>query len=167
MSELDVEVTVGRENLAAACAEQPERTAKMHAAMLCLPSLGVWRALRSDEDHNAAALLEAKIAAVWRWTDAVEDGELGPTELQRLADRVDMSFVNVCGTLKLDIRAVDVSIRRDAFVAACRQQSIGASGPRGAEEWFEKLELELEEGRGCLACRCPCASSCCCGPSSV
>ena len=29
--QLEVEVTVGREDFAAACAEQPERTAKMHA----------------------------------------------------------------------------------------------------------------------------------------
>eukprot|EP01045_Picozoa_sp_COSAG04_P005032 COSAG04_NODE_227_length_19396_cov_29.887547_13_plen_1562_part_00 len=81
VSELEVEVTVGREDFAAACAGQPERTARLHAGLLLMTIPG----LNQGAD---AAVLEAKIAAVWRWADAVECGFVGATELRRLADRV-------------------------------------------------------------------------------
>eukprot|EP01045_Picozoa_sp_COSAG04_P005028 COSAG04_NODE_227_length_19396_cov_29.887547_9_plen_55_part_00 len=45
-------LTVGREGFAAACAEQPKRTARMHAGLLLL------------EEKADAAVLEAKVAAV-------------------------------------------------------------------------------------------------------
>ena len=105
----------------------------------------------------SAALLKAKIAAVWRWADTVADGDLGCTELQRLADRVDMSYANVCGALGLDSETLELRIARDAFVTR---------SPQAVEGWFDKLELELEGSRGCLA-SLPCGSSCCCGSNSV
>eukprot|EP01045_Picozoa_sp_COSAG04_P020151 COSAG04_NODE_2033_length_4964_cov_102.344913_4_plen_212_part_00 len=99
VSELEVEVTVGREDFAAACAEQPERTAKLHAALL----LTTAPELKEKAD---AAVLDAKIAAVWRWADVVEDGNLGATELERLADRVGLGIKELCDLLGLRPRAV-------------------------------------------------------------
>eukprot|EP01045_Picozoa_sp_COSAG04_P020613 COSAG04_NODE_2126_length_4738_cov_39.131494_2_plen_742_part_00 len=83
VSELEVEVRVGREDFVAACTQHPERTAKMHA-----------------KGKADAAVLDAKIAAVWRWADTVADGELGPTELQRLADRVGYNVMVALGALE-------------------------------------------------------------------
>eukprot|EP01045_Picozoa_sp_COSAG04_P005468 COSAG04_NODE_254_length_18809_cov_8.025869_26_plen_564_part_00 len=108
VSEMDVEVSVGREDFVAACTQHPERTAKMHpwALYFTVPRL---------KEKADAALLEAKIAAVWRWADTVADGELNATELRRLADRVysnhqpgwrgssssEKRFQDVCGALGL------------------------------------------------------------------
>eukprot|EP01045_Picozoa_sp_COSAG04_P014294 COSAG04_NODE_1061_length_8505_cov_15.541042_2_plen_1164_part_00 len=82
VSELEVEVTVGWEDFATACAEHPERTAKMHVAWLLMTM--------SEELKRKAdtAVLDLQIAAVWRWVDTVGDGNLGPTQLRRLAEHV-------------------------------------------------------------------------------
>eukprot|EP01045_Picozoa_sp_COSAG04_P002611 COSAG04_NODE_96_length_26486_cov_136.642817_15_plen_1257_part_00 len=225
VSQLELEVTVGREGFAAACAEQPESTAKIHAGLLLTTTPDL-------QERADAAVLEAKIAAVWRWADAVEDGDLGATELRRLADRVvttdrydrpitdaEGKYKELCLALGLGPRAVlggrggtavegpdsddeieirwdgdrtqlwrtkmtelsiefsssdsdsdsepeeseikvsdldeplaggwldpEVTIGREAFAAACREQSWSV------EVWFGALRVDLEEpGPGCLA----------------
>eukprot|EP01045_Picozoa_sp_COSAG04_P004117 COSAG04_NODE_175_length_21521_cov_167.404071_9_plen_1287_part_00 len=151
VSELEVEVAVGREDFAAACAEQPERTAKLHVA--AMPEL---------KEQADATVLDAKIAAVWRWADAVEDGNLGATELQRLADRVvpdgsqsntaEVKYKKACEALGLDAEDPEVSIGREAFAAACHFKDSWGRSKVPVDTWFEALRLELEEpGPGCLA----------------
>ena len=95
--ELDVEVSVRREDFVATCTQHPERTAKMHAGLLyfTVPHL---------KEKADVAVLDAKIAAVWRWADAVDDGELGPTEVERLADRAGKYDVLVALGLSEPIR---------------------------------------------------------------
>ena len=83
----DLEPGVGREAFVAACTQHPERTAKMYGH------------LKAD-----AAVLEAKIAAVWRWADTVADGEIGRTELIRLGDRAGKYKVTVAAGLCAPIR---------------------------------------------------------------
>ena len=107
-----------------------------------------------------------------KWADAVADGELGTTELIRLADRVgnaynegkdggeasaEDKFKEVCDTLGLGPHAADeaASIDEVAFAAACRAQEI-RHGNRPVEVWFAKLELELVEERSCLDDLCLC-----------
>ena len=123
VSELELEVTVGREDFDAACAKQPERTAKMHAPLgreslrnaqkkldkeltqaklaaaafknqtcrvRCRRSFGcqssghIKESLHEAEARHAAAPevaaalpLEAKIEALWAWSEGTRSGCLG------------------------------------------------------------------------------------------
>ena len=102
-------------------------------------------------------VLNAKIAAVWRWADTVTDGQLGPIELQRLSDAAgirgssaDTKLEEVCKALGVD-RADDVSIGEEAFASACQSaasNNMTIDGRRKVEEWFEKLQLSLVQQRG-------------------
>ena len=136
--ELDEEVSVGREDLVAACTQYPERTAKMHFG---LPELQ--KELTETKD---AAVLEAKIAAVWRWADTLGDGELGRTELMRLADRVGKRDLLVACGLPEPIHGTpdDFSLTEDAFAGICR------ANPKRTAGWFATLQLALVEERSCL-----------------
>jgi hypothetical protein len=169
--ELEVEMTVGRDDFAAACAEQPERTTRMYAY--------------GEAD---TVVLETKIAAVWQWADTVDDEELGCEELQRLADAVskfEKDFISgwrsgevnyskdayrrVCAALGVSCDPdADIAIGREDFAAACaaqprcdyqRQQAqLTSIRLRQVEYWFELLRLKLEvpmaEEPGCCASTC-------------
>eukprot|EP01045_Picozoa_sp_COSAG04_P008202 COSAG04_NODE_450_length_14158_cov_17.389573_12_plen_332_part_00 len=151
VSELDVQVSVGREDFVAACAQHPERTTQMFLH------------LAKAEEKADAAVLEAKIAAVWRWADTIADGELGATELLRLADRVsdemyddddpEKRLEEVCGALGLGAADEAVSIDEEAFAVACRARK-NKGAPFPVKEWFAKLGLGLAEERSCLADLC-------------
>jgi hypothetical protein len=134
-----LETCVGREALAAACTQHPERTAKMHT-----------------EVKVQQALLEAKIEAVWRWADTVADSDLGTTELRRLASRVGIAQTNdpkaedqekyedMCKRLGLDAADREVSIDQDAFTAACRARP-GVTVGLVEWGWFDNLALLLSD----------------------
>eukprot|EP01045_Picozoa_sp_COSAG04_P021972 COSAG04_NODE_2419_length_4162_cov_3.588481_4_plen_550_part_00 len=151
VSELDMEVSVERKRLITACNHHPERTAKTHAGLLyaTVPQL---------KEAAEAAVLEAKIAAVWRWADTVADGELGPTELRRLADRAERRrYDEVCEALGLVAANEAVSLGEEAFAAACRakpEQTVLGDEVFRRGAWFATLQLGLVEERGCLADLC-------------
>ena len=130
--------------------------------------------MRADAKEKAdAVVLEAKIAAVWRWADAVGDGELGQVELIRLVERLaddpkyaaqeaetkarrrDEAREQVRGVLGLVSPLVahytgnHQSIGESVFKHRCRVN------PDVAAEWFEAMELELVEDHGCLYYMCP------------
>jgi hypothetical protein len=122
--------------------------------------------MRADAKEPAdAVVLEARIAAVWRWADAVGDGELGHVELIRLVERLadDPAKTNddvrkqVSDVLGLVLPAVAYHSHKD------NRQSIGESAfkhrcrvnPDVTKEWFEAMELELVEDHGCLYYLCP------------
>lgn len=126
--------------------------------------------IRADAKETAdAVVLEAKIAAVWRWTDAVDDGKLGEVELIRLVERLadgpaktksqrrDDIRKQVSDVLGLKLPSLAIhshkdnrkSIDESAFKCRCRVN------PDVTKEWFEALELELVEDHGCLYYLCP------------
>lgn len=105
-------------------------------------------------EKGDAAVLQAQILLVWRWADVMEDGQLGPTELRRLADHVgdadfdaERNYQTICEALGL---ALESAIGRDAFVSACcahepdpSPYALG-SGERPIVDWFDRLQLKLE-----------------------
>ena len=131
-----------------------EKNAKVEARMRVGP-----------KETADAVVLEARIAAVWRWADAVDDGELGEVELSRLVERLaekksqrrDDVSKQVSDVLGLKLPSVAYhshkdnrkSIDESAFKCRCRDN------PDVTREWFEALELELEEDHGCLYYLCP------------
>eukprot|EP01045_Picozoa_sp_COSAG04_P008194 COSAG04_NODE_450_length_14158_cov_17.389573_4_plen_633_part_00 len=153
VSELEVEVRVGREAFVAACIQHPKRTAKMHTGLLYM-----YATVPHLKEKAEAAVLEAKIAAVWRWADTVADGELGPTELRRLADRAERRrYDQVCEALGLVAANEAVSISEEAFAAACRakpEQTVLGDVVYRRGAWFATLQLDLVEERSCLADLC-------------
>eukprot|EP01043_Picozoa_sp_COSAG02_P009000 COSAG02_NODE_299_length_25349_cov_53.762020_2_plen_388_part_00 len=107
------------------------------------------------------AVLEARIEAVWRWADTVEDGEIGTIELRRLASRVGVAQTDDDPTAEDQEKYEDMrgrlglgaseSIDHDAFTAACRAR------PDSVEIWFDELALVLhggQEERSCFATTC-------------
>ena len=85
-------------------------------------------------------VLEAKIAAVWRWADAVGDGELGPTELQRLADRVGSNWNQAEGR---------VSTAEEMLAA--EPDAVAGASPRENEEAAAPDAVAVEEGSAAAA----------------
>ena len=67
-----------------------QRTRAMYLGLL-------YETNESLREKAKAAVFDAKVIAVWEWSDHLSDGELGPTELTRLADRVGYSVVVALG----------------------------------------------------------------------
>jgi hypothetical protein len=136
--------------------------------------------MRADAKETAeAVVLEARIAAVWRWADAVGDGELGQVELIRLVERLADDPAKTKAQRRDDVRKhLDVRIGSNLDVRknlglvppsvayhshTGNRQSIGESAfkhrcrvnPDVTREWFEAMELELVEDHGCLYYLCP------------
>eukprot|EP01045_Picozoa_sp_COSAG04_P013916 COSAG04_NODE_1013_length_8768_cov_10.694544_4_plen_626_part_00 len=133
-----VEVNVAREDFIAWCTKNSERTEQMYLHIV-------------DAHAKAdAAVLEAKIAAVWRWADAAGNGALGPTELRRLADRVGEQYEFVAEVLGMDemVAGGAISVEEEEFDTALRRN---AGRPEG---WFKGLGLALVGGRANRASRC-------------
>eukprot|EP01045_Picozoa_sp_COSAG04_P004428 COSAG04_NODE_192_length_20873_cov_26.172957_4_plen_631_part_00 len=192
VSELDVEVGVGREAFVAACTQHPERTAKMylHAMPTCeraTPEVRQKAQAMKDAPAEAerkadAAVLEAKIEAVWRWADSVGDGALNRIALERLSGKVGEETDNA--KIKLNkmyamMQAEWEPVREGSAVRLSsssprpRQRSLDVpeaisvtadafaaachKDPKRTATWFEALRLPLvEEGRGCLDELCAC-----------
>ena len=133
-----VEVNVAREDFIAWCTKNSERTEQMYLHIV-------------DAHAKAdAAVLEAKIAAVWRWADAAGNGALGPTELRRLADRVGEEYEFVAEVLGMDemVAGGAISVEEGEFAVALRWN---AGRP---ERWFKGLGLAPVGGRANRASRC-------------
>ena len=97
-----------------------------------------------------AAVLEAKINAVWGWADAVADGTLGRDELQRLADALGSSLWDLCGRLGTEATE-KAEVSEEHFRAKCREHPPPYEPGRFVEGWFRKLELPLlPREAGCL-----------------
>ena len=116
---------------------------------------------REAEEAMERGVLEAKSDAGWQWADTVADGELGLTELKRLADRVgwfytaEQKLKEVCDALGLDAADEAVSIDEQAFAIECRAHEPAKRAPnedvmQPVERWFTELQLKLVEERSCL-----------------
>jgi hypothetical protein len=129
--------------------------------------------MRADAKETAdAVVLEAKIDAMWRWADAVGDGELGQVELIRVVERIADDPKNAAQAKTKTQRRDEVrkqvgevlglvfplfayytggrnKIGESVFKHRCR------ANPDVAVQWFEAMELELVEDHGCLYYLCP------------
>jgi hypothetical protein len=92
---------------------------------------------------TAAEVLNAKAAAIWRWTDVFADGLLEQVEIERLGDEVEAQTAgNV--TLRGVIRQAS-TLDEKAFVEVCR------NNPEQSAAWFAALRLPLLPKEGCTA----------------